>query len=191
LPADAYDVWDLGFVTDGEFGRARPLEGFEGRVRAAVAKLPPDRVAFVTGFVGKTERGDVTTVGRNGSDLTATLLGAALGAEEVQIWSDTDGIMTADPSVVGSARNIPHMLFDEAAELAYFGSRVLHPSTLLPAMKARIPVRVLNTNRPDHRGTVVQEAGPDNPSGPACSARSASSGACSTPARGTVWSSTW
>jgi aspartate kinase len=164
LQADAHDVWDLGFVTDAEFGRARPLPGFEGRVQAAVAKLPSDRVPIVTGFIGKTERGDVTTVGRNGSDLTATLVGAAIGAEEVQIWSDTDGIMSADPSVVGAARNIPHMLFDEAAELAYFGSRVLHPATLLPAIQARIPVRVLNTNRPDHRGTVVQETGPENPS---------------------------
>lgn len=163
LASDAHDVWDLGFVTDSNFGRARPLEGFAARAKASFARLPPDRVPIVTGFIGKNERGEITTVGRNGSDLTATLLGAALDAEEVEIWSDTDGVMTADPRLVPEARNIPHMRFDEAAELAYFGSRVLHPSTLLPAMDRKIPVRVLNTNRPDHPGTVIEESSPPNP----------------------------
>jgi aspartate kinase len=118
-------------------------------------------VPVVTGFVGRTASGEITTVGRNGSDLTATLVGAALGADEVEIWSDTDGVMTADPSVVKEARSIPTMRFDEAAELAYFGSRVLHPSTLLPAMEKSIPVRVLNTNRPDHPGTVIHHGAPE------------------------------
>lgn len=163
LPADAHDVWDLGFVTDSVHGAARPLPGFEERVRAAFDALPTDRVPVVTGFVGKDGKGEITTVGRNGSDLTATLLAAALRADEAQIWTDTDGVMTADPSVVAGARNIPHMRFEEAAELAYFGSRVLHPSTLLPAMSAGIPVRVLNTNRPHHPGTVIQAVGPANP----------------------------
>jgi aspartate kinase len=157
LAADAHDVWDLGFVTDSAFGRARPLPGYEAGLRAKLAALPADRIPIVTGFIGKNEAGEVTTVGRNGSDLTATLLAAGLGAIEAQIWTDTDGVMTADPSVVKGARNIPHMRFDEAAELAYFGSRVLHPSTLLPAMAAGIPVRVLNTNRPEHPGTVIEE----------------------------------
>ncbi len=163
LPAQAHDVWDLGFITDSSFGRARPTPGFEERVKAAFEALPQGRVPVVTGFIGKNEAGDITTVGRNGSDLTATLLAAALEAEEAQIWTDTDGVMTADPSLVERAQNIPHMRFDEAAELAYFGSRVLHPSTLLPAMAAGIPVRVLNTNRPDHHGTVIRESGPENP----------------------------
>jgi len=165
LAADAHDVWDLGFVTTADFGHARPLPGFDDAVNKAVLGLPSDRVPVVTGFIGKTPDGEITTVGRNGSDLTATLVGAALRAEEVQIWSDTDGVMTADPSVVKAARNIPDMRFDEAAELAYFGSRVLHPATLLPAMQARIPVRVLNTNRPDHPGTVIHEDVPPNPNG--------------------------
>jgi aspartate kinase len=104
-------------------------------------------------------------VGRNGSDLTATLVGAALEVEEVEIWTDTDGVMTADPSVVPQARNIPFMRFDEAAELAHFGGRVLHPSTLLPAMEKGIPVRVLNTNRPDHPGTVIDQQGGQGPAG--------------------------
>jgi len=163
LAADAHDVWDLGFVTDSRFGRARPVPGWEEKARAAVAALPEDRVPVVTGFVGKNAAGEITTVGRNGSDLTCTLLAAALEADEAQIWTDTDGVMTADPSVVSGARNIPHMRFDEAAELAYFGSRVLHPSTLLPALDAKIPVRVLNTNRPAHPGTVIADLGPENP----------------------------
>ena len=154
-PSQAFDVWDLGFVTDANFGNARPLAGYEANVREAVAKLDPEVMPIVTGFIGKTASGEVTTVGRNGSDLTATLLGSALEVSEVQIWSDTDGVMTADPRIVGQARNIPEMRFDEASELAYFGSRMLHPATLLPAMSANIPVRVLNTNRADHPGTVI------------------------------------
>ena len=162
LQAHAHDVWDLGFITDSSFGRARPISGFRERVQAAFADFPEEVVPIVTGFIGKNEAGEITTVGRNGSDLTATLLAMALDAEEVQIWTDTDGIMSADPSVVSGARNIPNMRFDEAAELAYFGSRVLHPSTLVPATLAKIPVRVLNTKRPDHHGTVIRDAG-DNP----------------------------
>lgn len=159
LPAQPFDVWDLGFTTDACFGAARPLPGYEPAMKAAfAAKVPAGVVPIVTGFVGKTEAGDVTTVGRNGSDLTATLIAAALGAREVEIWSDTDGVMSADPHVVKDARNIPAMSFGEAAELAYFGSRVLHPETLMPAMKTDVPVRVLNTNRPEHPGTVIQRA---------------------------------
>lgn len=164
LRARAHDVWDLGFVTDSKFGQARPLDGWERDCRAAFEALPRDEVAIVTGFIGKNAAGEVTTVGRNGSDLTASLLGSALAVAEVQIWTDTDGVMTADPSVVEGARNIPYMRFDEAAELAYFGSRVLHPSTLLPAMQSDIPVRVLNTNRPEHHGTVIEKHTVENPS---------------------------
>jgi aspartate kinase len=165
LLAKAYDVWDLGFITDSKFGQARPLDGWERNCRAIFESLPSDEIAIVTGFIGKNAAGEVTTVGRNGSDLTASLLGSALAVEEVEIWTDTDGVMTADPSVVDGARNIPFMRFDEAAELAYFGSRVLHPSTLLPAMQSDIPVRVLNTNRPEHPGTVIEKDTVENPSG--------------------------
>ncbi|MFT3768732.1 MAG: aspartate kinase [Minicystis sp.] len=162
LPARAFDVFDLGFVTDATFGAARPRPGYEAEMKRLIEeRVPAGVVPIVTGFIGKTTTGDITTVGRNGSDLTATLVGAAIGAEEVEIWSDTDGVMTADPSVVRAARSIPAMRFDEAAELAYFGSRVLHPSTLVPAMAKGIPVRVLNTNRPDHPGTVIHHDAPE------------------------------
>lgn len=165
LPTAAHDVWELGFVTDAKFGAARPIEGWEQGARAAFAALPAGVVPLVTGFVGRTPLGEITTVGRNGSDLTAALLGAALEAREVEIWSDTDGVMSADPSLVREARNIPRMRFDEAAELAYFGSRVLHPSTLLPAIRCNIPIRVLNTNRPEHPGTVIEGQAADDPAG--------------------------
>ena len=157
LPAQAFDAWDLGLVTDDNYGRARPVPDYPERMRAAFAeKVREGVVPVVTGFVAKSTRGIVTTLGRNGSDLSATLVGAAIGAQEVQIWSDTDGVMTADPGIVKSAKSIPTMRFDEAAELAYFGSRVLHPATLLPAIEQDISVRVLNTNRPDHPGTVIE-----------------------------------
>jgi len=160
LPSRAHDIWDLGFITDGNFGCARPLADYKDRMKTAFRDLAPKgAVPIVTGFVGKTLDGDITTVGRNGSDLTATLLGAALEVEEVEIWTDTDGVMTADPSVVPKAHNIPMMRFDEAAELARYGGRVLHPSTLQPAMEGGIPVRVLNTNRPQHPGTVIDQKG--------------------------------
>ena len=161
LKARAFDTWSLGFVTDDRFGKARPLEGWQAKVKSTFNEMVPDDVVpIVTGFVGKNRAGEITTLGRNGSDLTATLFGSALSADEVQIWSDTDGVMTADPSVVKAAKSIPNMRFDEAAELAYFGSRVLHPATLVPAIEGNIPVRVLNTNRPDHPGTVISSTPP-------------------------------
>jgi len=159
FPSLAFDAWELGFVQDANFGGARPLPGYGLNMLPLCAeRIPKGVFPIVTGFVGQTETGDITTIGRNGSDLTATLVGAAIGAEEVEIWSDTDGVMTADPSIVPQARSIAAMHFDEAAELAYFGSRVLHPSTLIPAMEKNIPVRVLNTNRPEHPGTVIHHA---------------------------------
>jgi aspartate kinase len=160
MKAEAYDAFDLGFITDDRFGGARPIKDHETMIQSEVAwRVPSGVVPIVTGFIGKTVTGEITTVGRNGSDFTATVFAAALGADECEIWTDTDGVMTADPSVVSAAKSIPAMSFAEASELAYYGGRVLHPSTLLPAIKKSIPVRVLNTNRPDHPGTVITENG--------------------------------
>lgn len=160
LKAEAFDAFDLGFITDAEFGRARPVEDYESRVRSAVGeRIASGTIPVVTGFVGQTADGEITTVGRNGSDFSATAFAAALDAAECQIWTDTDGVMTADPSLCPAARNIPKMSFAEASELAQYGGRVLHPSTLMPAIRKNIPVRVLNTNRPDHAGTVITRDG--------------------------------
>ena len=164
LKAEAFDAWDLGFITDENFGSARPLHGYEARMQTEFKRrVGSDVLPVITGFVGKTSSGEIATVGRNGSDFTSTCFAAGLGAEECEIWTDTDGVMTADPSLVKDARSIPFMSFAEASELAYYGGRVLHPSTLLPAIKRKIPVRVLNTNRPEHPGTVITEEGGDNP----------------------------
>jgi aspartate kinase len=163
LRAQAFDAWDLGFITDDNFGGARPVKDYEKRMLEEYKKKVADgTVAIISGFIGKTQNGDITTVGRNGSDFTATCFAAGFGAEECEIWTDTDGVMTADPSVIPSAKSIPTMSFAEASELAYYGGRVLHPSTLLPAIKRNIPVRVLNTNRPHHPGTVITENGGDS-----------------------------
>lgn len=164
VKSEAFDAWDLGFITDENFGSARPLPGYERNMEAEFKRrVGTDVTPVITGFVGKTSSGEITTVGRNGSDFTATCFAAGLGAEECQIWTDTNGVMTADPGLITDARSIPYMSFAEASELAYYGGRVLHPSTLLPAIKRSIPVRVLNTNKPEHPGTVITEEGGDNP----------------------------
>lgn len=165
LKAEAYDAWELGFITDDVFGGARPVKDYEKRMLEEYrTRVPAATVPIITGFVGKTINNELTTVGRNGSDFTATCFAAGFGADECEIWTDTDGVMTADPSVISSAKSIPTMSFAEASELAYYGGRVLHPSTLLPAIKRNIPVRVLNTNRPHHPGTVITELGGENSS---------------------------
>ena len=165
IPARAVDAFEAGLITDDRFGGAVPLPEADAALKKyfdAVKELP-----VVTGFVGRTRGGEITTLGRNGSDYSATILGAALGAEEVDIWSDTDGVMTADPRAVPTARPLGVLSFAEACELAWYGGKVLHPHTLVPAMKKDIPVRVLNTFKPEHPGTAIlanpKEAPGDGP----------------------------
>jgi len=124
-------------------------------------------VPVTGGFVGATAAGLTTTLGRGGSDYSAALFGAGLPAGEIQIWTDVDGMLTADPRVVAEPRVVPHLSFDEASELAYFGAKVLHPSTILPAVKLGIPVRILNSHRPEAPGTLVTRAVPEGGEGPA------------------------
>src|SRR5215213_2325270 len=107
------------------------------------------------GYIGATQRGITTTLGRGGSDYSASLIGAALKAEAIEIWTDVDGMLTADPRVVQGARLIPQIRFDEASELASFGAKVLHPSTIAPAVKLGIPVSILNSRQPHGRGTLI------------------------------------
>lgn len=153
LPAEQHDAFDLGMVTTDAFGNAHPLPQAEALIQKSFSEIKS--IPVITGYLGKTENGDITTLGRNGSDFTATYIGAAIGAEEVQIWSDTDGVMTADPRITKEAKPIPTLTFEEASELAYYGGKVLHPATITPAIQKKVPVRVLNTFKPDHPGTTI------------------------------------
>ncbi len=161
LPAEWVDARDV-VVTDGRHGRAVPQRD-EIAARAAGRLLPlldAARIPVTQGFIGATGDRVPTTLGRGGSDFTAALLGAALRAERVEIWTDVDGLMTADPRIVPEARVLPAATYDEAAELATFGAKVLHPATQLPLVKERIPIVILNSARPDGAGTTITAESP-------------------------------
>jgi len=144
-------------VTDAAHTRATPLwEETNERLEAVLAPvLQAGSTPVLGGFVGATQDGIPTTLGRGGSDFSAAIVGAALHAERVEIWTDVDGVMTTDPNLCPDARRVASMTFDEAAELAYFGAKVLHPATLLPARRRNVPVWVLNSRNPDGRGTRI------------------------------------
>lgn len=153
VKAQAFNSWDLGFLTNSEFGNSEPLEKTFNNLNKNIKKL--NVVPVVTGFIGKTEKGEITTLGRGGSDYTAGIIGSAINADEIQIWTDVDGIMSTDPKIVSSAKTLENISFAEASELAYFGARVLHPKTILPAVKKNIPIRVLNSFNPKGNGTTI------------------------------------
>jgi len=148
-------------VTDSEYNAAVPdmLETAD-RTRDRVAPHASRcRVAVLGGFIGSTSNGVTTTLGRGGSDYSAAIFGACLGVDEIQIWTDVDGMLTADPRIVPQPRVVPQLSFAEASELAYFGAKVLHPSTILPAVDRNIPVRILNARRPEQPGTRITADG--------------------------------
>ena len=150
--AMAYNAWELGLITDSDHGCAEPLPSSFDRMHALLEALDPEVIPVVTGFIGHSVEGEITTLGRGGSDFSAALFGAAAGVGEIQIWTDVGGIQRADPRVVSGAEVISAMRFEEAAELAYFGAKVLHPRTMEPARRLGIPVRVLGTFEVDHAG---------------------------------------
>jgi aspartate kinase len=152
---------DAGILTDDGFGDAAPLmEVTAYQLREnLLPHLESGDVPVVAGFVGLTQNGETTTIGRGGSDFTASMIAGAIAADEVWIWSDVDGLMTADPKIVREARVLPEVSYAEAGEMAVFGAKALHPRTLEPVSEKKIPVRFKNTFRPDQAGTVVK----DNP----------------------------
>jgi aspartokinase/homoserine dehydrogenase 1 len=158
--AEAVDATEL-IVTNNDSGRAEPLmlETRE-RSRERLAPLLAERsVPVVTGFIGATVDGRLTTLGRGGSDYSATILGAALDAKEIIIWTDVDGVLTADPRLVPEARTLQEISYNEAAELAYFGAKVLHPKTLRPISEVGIPVWIRNSFLPEQNGTKITTTG--------------------------------
>jgi len=156
LAAEAVDATEL-IVTDENFGNATPLfSETESRTRQGLAGLRRrGAIPVISGFRGATRQGVCTTLGRGGSDYSATLIGAALDADEVWIWTDVDGVMTADPRLVPTARIIPRISYREAVELSFFGAKVLHPKTIQPVMKRKIPVWIKNSFNPPCPGTMI------------------------------------
>jgi aspartate kinase len=155
LPAVHVDSRRL-IVTDRRHTQASPL--FDLTYERLAEVLPPlaaEKVVVMGGFIGSTEEGVTTTLGRGGSDFTASIVGAGIGAEEIQIWTDVDGMLTADPTILAGGHRVKTISFAEAAELAYFGAKVLHPSTVIPAVERNIPVLILNSRRPDVPGTRI------------------------------------
>ena len=148
-------------VTDAEHTEAVPdMDATCARSRDVLgAALAAGRVPVLGGFIGATPDGVTTTLGRGGSDYSAAIFGACLDVAEIQIWTDVDGMLTADPRVVAEPRLVPQLSFAEASELAYFGAKVLHPSTILPAVAKNIPVRILNSRRPEVTGTRITAGG--------------------------------
>lgn len=144
-------------VTTNEHTAAAPLfpETTAALMREADPVLAAGRIPVMGGFVGATTSGVTTTLGRGGSDFSAAIVGACLGAAEIQIWTDVDGMLTADPRIVARPVVVPHLSFAEASELAYFGAKVLHPATIQPAVARDIPVRILNSHRAEARGTLI------------------------------------
>ncbi len=149
-------------VTDDQFTHALPIfEETYPRLQERVLPLAEESVVVMGGFIGSTVDGQTTTLGRGGSDYSASIVGAGIGAEEIQIWTDVDGMLTTDPRIVPGGHRVKHITFAEAAELAYFGAKVLHPATVVPAVEKNIPVLILNSRRPGVAGTrITAEAVP-------------------------------
>ena len=143
--------------TDAEHTVAVPdlIDTCDRALEHVAPLLAQGKVVVLGGFIGATANNITTTLGRGGSDYSAAIFGSCLDADEIQIWTDVDGMLTADPRVVAQPRVVPRLSFAEASELAYFGAKVLHPSTILPAVSKNIPVRILNSHRPDNPGTTI------------------------------------
>jgi aspartate kinase len=155
-------------LTDSNFGRAMPVMNavVSNLVRIARPLLDRGAIPVTQGFIGVAATGEYTTMGRESSDFSASIIGAVMDAERVQIWTDVDGILTADPRMVPDVRKVRHMSFEEAFELSYFGAKVLHPNTMLPLLEKNIPVEIRNSLRPEGTGTLIGQPAPGDVDGP-------------------------
>ncbi|MCR4954734.1 MAG: aspartate kinase [Treponema sp.] len=160
IPAKFYDAWDIGIVSDSNYMAAELLDEVWDNIPKYLSDYKngsDNKIPIVTGFIAKDSKGNITTLGRGGSDLTATMIGAAMRAEEVQTWKDVDGILTTDPRVVKEARPVPEVTYEEAQELAMFGAQVLHPRSMVPVRKTGTPVRVKNSYNIQSPGSIIVE----------------------------------
>ena len=160
IKAQSFDAWEIGFISDSKFMAAELLDDVWTRIPEHLTAYQNDEnsaIPIVTGFIAKDKDGNITTLGRGGSDLTATMIGSAMKALEVQTWKDVDGIMTADPRLVSNARTVPEVTYEEAEELAMFGAQVLHPRSMIPVRKTATPVRVKNSYNIESQGTIIVE----------------------------------
>jgi aspartokinase/homoserine dehydrogenase 1 len=159
IPAEYVDSRTL-IRTDASFGEATVDFSYtNARIREKLMPAVRNKIVpVITGFIGSTADGLTTTLGRSGSDYTGSIVGAALGSEEIWIWTDVDGVMTADPRYVKGATVLPQISYREAAEMSYFGAKVIHPKTMLPAIDNGIPIRIKNTFNPSHPGTLISRA---------------------------------
>ena len=156
IKAKALDAWDGGFISDSNFTSAElTQESWELIPSKLLLPAKEGLLQIITGFIAKDEKGNITTLGRGGSDLSATMIAASCKADEVQVWKDVDGILTADPRIVENAKPVETVSYEAAAELAYFGAQVLHPRAMQPCMKTGTPVLVKNSYNPDAPGTRI------------------------------------
>jgi aspartate kinase len=156
IKARALDAWDAGFISDSNFGSAELIgESWNLIPEKLIPLIEEGIVPVVTGFIARDGNGNISTLGRGGSDFSATMIAASCGAEEAQVWKDVDGILTADPRIVHDAKPVETVTYEEAAELAYFGAQVLHPRAMQPCMKSGIPVLVKNSYNPAAPGTRI------------------------------------
>jgi len=153
LSSKQYAGWDAGILTNDNFTNSEILEETYEIIKNKLNEF--NEVPIVTGFIAKNKDGEITTLGRGGSDYTAAIIGAALDADEIEIWTDVDGIKTADPRIIRNTKQWDKVTFNEASEMAYFGAKILHPKTIKPAINKNIPVRILNTYNPINSGTLV------------------------------------
>ena len=159
IPSSVIDGCDAGILTTPQHGESTALLESDARIKKRLGPLLGKEIPIIMGFMGCTRNGVVTTLGRSGSDYSASIIGAGIDADEIWIWTDVDGIMTCDPRVINDARVMPSLSYIEVMELSYFGAKVMHPRSIEPAMRKNILVRVKNTFNPSHPGTVIVRNG--------------------------------
>ena len=153
-----YDSWDIGLISDDVFDDAKILPECDRNVEKTLSYiLDRDVIPIITGFICKNKQDKINTLGRGGSDLTATYIAKCINADEIQIWKDVDGLMTADPKNVKNSKPVPHITYNEARELAYFGANILHPTSMIPVLNTKIPVIIKNSYNKNHIGTIISK----------------------------------